>query len=99
MALLTVGFPNFVSVTRFRPSEFAPVGPVALLSAPLPSSVVQGLVALSIVLGAAFVAGYRYRVIGPAFALLFLWVTSYRNSWGMKFHTESLVARLKDASL
>jgi hypothetical protein len=92
VVLLSIGFPNFVSVTRFQPSEFAPVGPVALLAAPLPDSVVYALSALSIGLGLAFVAGYRYRVVGPAFALLFLWVTSYRNSWGMKFHTENLVA-------
>jgi hypothetical protein len=90
--LLAVGFPNFVSVTRFQPGEFAPVGPVALLTAPLPGGVVYALSALSIAFGVAFVAGYRYRVVGPAFALLFLWVTSYRNSWGMKFHTENLVA-------
>ncbi len=92
VALLAIGFPNFVSVTRFQPSEFDPVGPVALLGSPLPRGLVYGLSALSIVLGVAFVAGYRYRLVGPAFALLFLWVTSYRNSWGMKFHTENLVA-------
>lgn len=92
VVFLAVGFPNFVSVTRFQSAEFAPVGPVALLAEPLPPGVVYGLSALSIAFGLAFVAGYRYRVVGPAFALLFLWVTSYRNSWGMKFHTENLVA-------
>jgi hypothetical protein len=92
VVLLAVGFPNFVSVTRFQPSEFAPVGPVSLLAEPLPNAAVYVLSGLSIAFGVAFVAGYRFRVVGPAFALLFLWVTSYRNSWGMKFHTENLVA-------
>jgi hypothetical protein len=92
VALLAIGFPNYVSVTRFQASEFAPVGPVTLLAAPLPAALVYALSALSIAFGVAFVTGYRYRVVGPAFALLFLWVTSYRNSWGMKFHTENLVA-------
>jgi hypothetical protein len=92
VALLAIGFPNFVSVTRFQASEFAPVGPVALLAAPLPTVLVYALSALSIAFGVAFVTGYRYRIAGPVFALLFLWVTSYRNSWGMKFHTENLVA-------
>jgi hypothetical protein len=34
--------------------------------------------------------GVHYRIMGPVFALLLLWVTSYRSSWGMKFHTENL---------
>lgn len=89
---LVAGVFQFSSVTRFQASEFAPVGPVGLLSAPLPAFVVHALWFLAVAFGVAFVAGYRYRVVGPAFALLFLWVTSYRNSWGMKFHTENLVA-------
>jgi hypothetical protein len=64
---------------------------VTLLSAPLPKLVVTGSVLLAIVFGLGFSAGFRYRISGPAFALLLLWVTSYRNSWGMKFHTENLM--------
>src|SRR5260221_7851711 len=33
----------------------------------------------------------RFAVTGPLFALLMLWVTSYRNSWGMIFHTDNLL--------
>ena len=32
-----------------------------------------------------------YRVTAPLAALGMLWVTAYRNSWGMVFHTENLL--------
>lgn len=87
-----VRFPALTAVTRFHASEFDPTGPVVWLSAPLSAGLVYAIAVLALVAGAAFVAGFRYAVSGPAFALLFLWVTSYRSSWGMKFHTENLVA-------
>jgi hypothetical protein len=71
--------------------QFAPVGPLAGLAAPLPSALVIALVAATIALGIAFVVGWRFRVTGPAFAILLLVVTSYRNSWSMVFHTENLM--------
>ena len=71
-------------------ASFAPVGVVSVLSAPLPLWAVRGLIAAAIVSGAAFVSGYRYRLSAPLFGALLLWVLSYRNSWGMVFHTENL---------
>jgi hypothetical protein len=41
--------------------------------------------------GLCFVAGYRFRATGPAFAALLLWTLSYRNSFGMIWHTENLL--------
>src|SRR5690606_19565214 len=41
-------------------------------------------------LGLAFTLGWRFRVTGPAFALVAAFVLSYRNSFGMVFHTENL---------
>jgi Vitamin K-dependent gamma-carboxylase len=80
------------SVARFSAAEFAPVGPVKLLAGPLPSWAVYGALALALLSGAAFTVGYLYRFAAPVFALSFLWVTSYRSSWGMVFHTENLPA-------
>ena len=79
-------------VTRYRPAQFEPVGIVEpFLSTPLsPAMVVVSLV-LALVLGAAFTAGWRFRITGPAYAAALLWVLSYRNSWGMVFHTENLL--------
>jgi hypothetical protein len=61
------------------------------LSGPVPSAVVYVSIAGAIVTGAAFLVGARYRTTAPAFAFLLTWVLSYRNSWGMIFHTENLL--------
>ena len=91
LVYLAARFPHVVGVASFSPGQFAPVGPVSLLSAPLPHALVVLIAALGVVAGLAFVAGHRYRVSGPLFAVLLLWATSYRNSWSMIFHTENLL--------
>jgi hypothetical protein len=92
LAYLLIRALPLTSVARFSAAEFAPVGPVQLLSQPLPSALVYGTLALAIASGIAFSAGFAYRISAPLFALAFLWVTSYRSSWGMIFHTENLCA-------
>lgn len=82
---------HLVSFIDFPARSFDPVGVVALLSAPLPAWLVVGLVALAVPLGLAFTLGWRWRVTGPLFAVVLLWVLSYRNSWGMVFHTDNLM--------
>ena len=91
LVYLVVRFPHVVGVASFSPRQFAPVGPVALLDAPMPWALVVTIAAAGVTSGIAFVAGWRYRVSGPLFALLLLWATSYRNSWSMIFHTENLI--------
>jgi hypothetical protein len=76
---------------RVEPGAFAPVGVVAWLHAPLPPPLVFALYAAALLSGIAFTLGARFVVSGPLFALLMLWVTSYRNSWGMIFHTDNLL--------
>ncbi len=82
---------DMIGVARLPAWQFAPVGPVALLAAPLPPWLVVALVVMAALFGASFVLGWRWRICGPVFAALLLWVTSYRNSWGMVFHTENLM--------
>jgi hypothetical protein len=79
-----------IDFSRIDPARFEPVGVTRVLDAPLPPALVVALWAASVALGVAFALGFRFRVTGPAFALLFLWVTSYRNSWGMIFHNDNL---------
>lgn len=83
--------PALLSGARFHAEEFAPVGVVALLSEPLPTSAVWCSALVCGVLGVCFTLGYRYRVSAPCFALSLLWVTSYANSWRMIFHTQNLL--------
>ncbi|MBZ0270698.1 hypothetical protein K8I61_01575 [bacterium] len=68
---------------------FEPVGIVSVLSAPLPGNVHRLIVAAALLFAVAFFAGFRFRVSGPVFALLQMWLLTYRNSWSMIFHFEN----------
>jgi hypothetical protein len=76
---------------RHAPGGFAPVGMASFLEAPLPSWLTFALYGLTVASGVAFTLGQYFRISGPLFALLALWVTSYRNSFGMVFHNENLL--------
>jgi hypothetical protein len=89
---LLVRFQNLRSVARFDRADFRPVGLATLLTEPLPAIVVTAVTLLALALALPFVLGFRYRIFGPLFAIAFLWVTTYRNSFGMVFHTENLLA-------
>lgn len=91
LVYLSSRFGSFTGMRSFHPSEFAPVGLAQILDAPLPGALVLLSVALAIALSALFMMGFGYRVVGPAFALILLWITSYRSSWGMLFHTDNLL--------
>jgi hypothetical protein len=83
--------PALLALGRDQAGAFRPVGPVSILEVPLPTVLHMIVVVATVVAGVAFVAGARFRVSGPAFAVLLAWVLSYRNSWGMVFHTENLL--------
>jgi uncharacterized membrane protein YphA (DoxX/SURF4 family) len=76
---------------RVSPGRFEPVGLAAWLTTPLPPALAFALYLAAVASGVAFALGMRFRWSGPAFALLMLWVTSYRNAWGMIFHTDNLL--------
>jgi hypothetical protein len=92
LVYVIVRAPHLASYAHFRAADFRPVGVVHLLDAPLPAAATYLILGLCITGGIAFVAGARYRLSGPVFALSFLWLTSYRCSWGMIFHQDNLVA-------
>lgn len=79
------------AVVGYAASAFRPVGVVRALEQPLPAAGVHGAYALAVLTGALFTAGVAYRWVAPAFAALLLWVTSYRHSFGMIFHTDNLL--------
>jgi hypothetical protein len=83
---------HFASYADLPEAQFRPVGIASWLDAPLEAWAVYGVLALCIASGIAFVAGWRFRASGPLFALSFLWVTTYRCSFGMIFHQDNLVA-------
>lgn len=72
-------------------NTFHPVGIVSVLHDPLAPALVVVLYLACLAAGLAALLGLQYRWTAPSFALLLLWVTSYRTSWGMLFHTENLL--------
>jgi hypothetical protein len=89
VVFLLVRAPAFLNVSSLP--HFVPVGPVSVLGAPLPAFVHVGLFGVTLGAGVLFALGLFYRASGPLFAVLMLWLTSYRSSWGMLFHTENLL--------
>lgn len=88
--LVFFGF-EILAPLGYEPRRFRPVGVVALLESPLPSAALVALYASCLGLGICFVLGLRYRLTGPGFAVTLLALATYRNSWGMVFHTENLI--------
>ncbi|MEM6274862.1 MAG: HTTM domain-containing protein [Myxococcota bacterium] len=83
--------PAFLKLVAPKPELLEPVGPLSFLSSPLAPAVVIIAVIALLPLGLAFTAGWAFRWTGPAFAALFLALTTYRSSFGMVFHTENLL--------
>lgn len=88
---LLVRAPVLADFRSMAAARFEPVGLAALLDAPLPAALAFGAWALCVVLCAMFALGAGFSWSGPLGALAVLWVTSYRNSWGMVFHTDNLL--------
>lgn len=81
----------FADLSRHGASDFAPVGVARLLSAPLSPWATTAAAALAILLGVAFLARLRARLVSAAFFVAVLWVTTYRSSFGKILHTENLL--------
>jgi hypothetical protein len=83
--------PVLADFRSMEPSRFEPVGLAALLGGPVSPGLALAIWGACVVLCALFALGARFTVTGPLAALALLWVTSYRNSWGMVFHTDNLL--------
>ena len=89
---LLIRAPYFASLAEQPERFFRPVGVLAWLSQPVSAGALQGVIAAALLAGAAFVTGAWFRLAGPAFAVLFLVVTTYGSCFGMVFHHENIVA-------
>lgn len=90
LAYLLIRFPVFLQL-RDRRTGFDGVGPAALLDEPVSGSVVVVVLAVTVLAGVGFVLGWRFRIVGPTFALAMLALGSYRGSWGQLLHFENLM--------
>jgi hypothetical protein len=90
-AWLAARLPELWALSELPASELAPVGVARVLSAPLVSAAVLAIALASLACLVAFVVGWRFRLTAPAAALGLLWSLTYRNAWGMVFHTDNLL--------
>lgn len=91
LSYLLVRAPNLLSVAEFDAQQLQPVGVATLLLQPVPAWLLSLTLGVAIVAAVAFTLGAGFALSGPLFALLLLGLTTYRNSWGMIFHTENLL--------
>lgn len=72
--------------------DFEPVGVARLLhGVPIEPSTFMVLMWITLALNVLFVLGAAFRITGPAFAAMLLWLLCYRNSWAMIYHTDNLL--------
>lgn len=92
-AVVYVGIrtPNLWGFADFSASRFTPPGVVSVLGRPLSAGLLHGLLIVNLALAFAFLAGWRYRFTGPAFAATLLVAMTYHDSFGQYFHTENLL--------
>ena len=79
-------------ISRLPPARFEPVGLLGWLGEPLPVWLVEAGLAFAVGCGILFTLGWWYRITGPLFAVGFLLLTTYDNSWQHVAHTENLAA-------
>ena len=84
--------PSLIQLTDLPAQQFAPVGILSWLGHPPAAALVVGALVMAMASGVAFVAGWRWRLSGPTFALLFFALSTYRVSWGHVSHADHLPA-------
>lgn len=89
---LVVRLPYFAKLDALPAAQLSPVGIARVLSSPLPPVATWAIALVAVVSGIAFTAGRGLRASAPIFFASFLWVTTYRSSWGKILHSENLVA-------
>lgn len=92
LAHLLIRAPAILGCIQQPESRFAPVGIIYWLhTEPAHPVILVAAWLMALLACPAMIWGWRVRVSGLLAALASLWVLSYRNSWGMVFHTENLL--------
>ncbi len=98
LALLRIasgGFALWYLTSRFKMMErivssdsnfFEPVGLSSIFSYPMSPSLFMIILSVGIAFNIAFILGVKFNWTGPIFAIMLLFLLSYRNSWSMVYH-------------
>lgn len=81
----------FGHIVRHSSLIFDPPSPLFWLTEPLPPALFDVALLFTIMSGILFTTGTLYRVSGPVFAVMLLFIYSYRNAWGMLYHSHNLL--------
>jgi Vitamin K-dependent gamma-carboxylase len=92
VGLLLLRGPSLLRLAQLDDARFVGVGLAVLLETPLSLPVLITLLVLAFVGAVCFCLGVRHRMLAPGFAMLLLFLLSYRNSWGHMSHSEQLVS-------
>lgn len=82
---------HWLDTSRLPIRRFQPVGVLAWMDEPLATGLVGFLAAVALAGAVAFMLGWRFPIVAPAFALVLLVLTTHGNSWGQVLHTENLL--------
>lgn len=88
---LIARFAHLWRLSRLPSGQFQPTGILSLLDQSLAGWQWHLVLIATVLLSVTFALGIKHRVLAPLFALALLITISYRNSWGMVFHTENLM--------
>ncbi|BFP42453.1 hypothetical protein FGF1_32980 [Flavobacteriaceae bacterium GF1] len=95
--MATGGFCLWYLLSRFNMLQrmvqntdaFEPVGLLSWMQEPLHPNLFWWISILLIVFNICYILGWKFRITGPAFAILALLFFSYRNSWSMIYHNRN----------
>jgi hypothetical protein len=88
---LVVRLPHNLGLADLADRRWYPVGVLAPLDAPPAAWLARAVIVAAVPLGVLAAAGWRPRVVVPAWAVALLLVGTYVSSWGQLFHTENLL--------
>lgn len=81
---------NNISTSQKPGYLFDQVGIINLIDSPLDPEVFKLILLAAFIFNILFILGLLYRISGPVFALLFLFLISYSHSWSMIYHSRNI---------
>ena len=70
---------------------YNPVGIFNIFSNPPELLTIQLILLAAVIANILFILGFLFKITGPVFSILLLFVISYKNSWSMVYHSHNIV--------